>query len=104
MKFLVLCLLVLTSHTFANVIEAPQVSADFAQNPGHIKWKYISTSHFEIIFPEEVESEAQRVAHLLEKAYPYVSKSLEVEPPKIPLILQNQSVNSNGFVTLAPRR
>lgn len=104
MKCLVLCLLVFTSYTFANVIEAPQVSSDFAQNPDHIKWKYISTTHFEIIFPEEVESEAQRVAHLLEKAYPYVSKSLEVKPPKIPLILQNQSVNSNGFVTLAPRR
>jgi hypothetical protein len=79
-------------------------SIDFNQNPNSIEWKKIDTTHFEIIFPLEVEQQAQRVAHLLEKAYDFVSRSMETYPPKISLILQNQSVNSNGFVTLAPRR
>ncbi len=80
------------------------MSLDFEQNPTDIKWKHILTKHFDIIFPQEVESQALRVASLLEKAYPFVTRSLETEPPIISIILQNQSVNSNGFVTLAPRR
>lgn len=106
MKFLVLFFVVAFPAwaSFVPVIESPYLEADYSQNPSHIEWKYISTSHFDIIFPGEVEREAQRVAHLLEKAYPFVSQSLESPPPKIPLVLQNQSVISNGFVTLAPRR
>lgn len=88
----------------ATVIDAPVNPIDFEQNPSSIDWKKIDTRHFEIIFPEEVTEEAQRVAHLLEKVFPFVTRSLEVEPPKISLVLQNQSVVSNGFVTLAPRR
>jgi hypothetical protein len=103
MKFFFLLLLV-TFSTFGAVIEAPVIGADFNQNPSDIEWRHITTKHFDIIFPAEVEEEAKRVAGILEKAYPYVSRSLEVMPPRIPLILQNQSVNSNGFVTLAPRR
>lgn len=88
----------------ANVIEAPAINADFAQNPSHLEWRHIVTEHFDIIFPQDIEDEAQRVAHLLEKAYPFVTRSLEVKPPRIPLVLQTQSTMSNGFVTLAPRR
>ncbi len=102
LAFLV-CLLSL-HLTFAGVIEAPQLLVDFAQNPNSIEWKQISTEHFEIIFPQEVERKAQKVAHLLETAYPLVTRSLEAKPEKISLILQNQSTMSNGFVTLAPRR
>ena len=85
-------------------IEAPYLSPNLDQNPSHIHWKKIDTDHFEIIFPKEIESKAQRVAHLVEKAYPYVTRSLEVKPPKIPLVLHNQNLDSNGFVALAPRR
>jgi hypothetical protein len=100
---LLLCFLSLSLH--AAVIDAPIIQgADFQQNPSHIEWKKIDTEHFEIIFSEEIEAEAQRVAHLVEKAYPFVARSLETFPKKIPLILQNQSLDSNGFVTLAPRR
>jgi hypothetical protein len=103
MKFLASLILMFSLQVFGNVIEGPAVGVDFQQNPSDIEWKHISTDHFDIIFPDDIESEAQRVAHLLERAYPYVTRSLEVKPAKIPLILQNQSVQSNGFVTLAPR-
>lgn len=97
-------LLVVCSSVFAQPIEAPLTMIDFEQNPTEIVWRHIVTDHFDIIFPAEIEEDAQRVAHLLEKAYPYVTRSMEVMPPRIPLILQNQSTVSNGFVTLAPRR
>jgi hypothetical protein len=96
--------LLFISLSFANVIEAPTPLIDYQQNPSSIVWNKIDTDHFEIIFPEEIKDDAQRVAQLLEKAYPLVSRSLEVAPAKISLILQNQSTVSNGFVTLAPRR
>jgi hypothetical protein len=104
MKYLVLYLLFLSFNTLAVVLEAPPNSVDYQQNPSKMEWHKIDTEHFEIIFSEDILEEAQRVAHLLEKAYPYVTRSLEVAPPKISLILQNQSTMSNGFVTLAPRR
>ena len=94
----------LITSAYTGVIEAPQALMDFQQNPSEIEWKKIDTVHFEIIFPKEVEVQAQRVTHLLEAAYPLVTRSLEVAPPKLSLILQNQSTISNGFVTLAPRR
>ena len=96
--------LLLFSFSFAKVIEAPVPLVDFQQNPSVIEWSKIDTEHFEIIFPKGIEKHAQRVSHLLETAYPLVSRSLEVYPKKISLILQNQSTVSNGFVTLAPRR
>lgn len=98
--FLALC----WSGIVSAVIEAPFIGFDYAQNPSHIEWKHIKTDHFDIIFPESIERDAQRVAHLLEKAYPYVARSLEVKPPRIPVILQTQTTDSNGLVTLAPRR
>ena len=93
-----------TLLAFGAVVEAPVVSIDFAQNPSGIEWKKIESDHFEVIFPKEVEEQAQRVTHLLEKVYSFVGRSLETNPRKISLILQNQSTNSNGFVSLAPRR
>ncbi len=90
------------SHGLA--LEAPTVLIDYQQNPTEISWSKINTAHFEIIFPTVVEGKAQKVAQLLETAYPFVSRSLEVLPPKISIVLQNQSTISNGFVTLAPRR
>ncbi|MBA2405212.1 MAG: hypothetical protein H0V66_10610 [Bdellovibrionales bacterium] len=96
--------LLLSAISFADVIEAPSLLIDYDQNPSDIEWKKIETLHFEVIFPKEIEKQAQRVTHLLEVAYPLVTRSLEVYPAKIPLILQNQSTVSNGFVTLAPRR
>ena len=92
----------LLAHTA--ILEAPKVLIDYQQNPSEIEWRKIDTQHFEIIFPQDVEVKAQKVAHLLEKVYPFVSRSLEVLPPRISIILQNQSTISNAFVTLAPRR
>lgn len=96
--------LLFLSFTYADVIEAPAPYIDYQQNPSTMEWNKIETEHFEIIFHKDIEKQAQRVTHLLETAYPLVTRSLQVYPKKISLILQNQSTISNGFVTLAPRR
>jgi hypothetical protein len=104
MTFFTLLFLLLINFSFADVIDSPANVIDFQQNPSSLNWKKIESEHFEIIFTEEIAHKAQRVTHLLETAYLLVSKTLEVAPKKISLILQNQSTESNGFVTLAPRR
>jgi hypothetical protein len=74
------------------------------QNPPSLHWKAIESDNFEIIFPEEITTSAQRIANTLEHIYTADSKSLKVKPKKLSLILHNQNTISNGFVNLAPRR
>lgn len=77
---------------------------DSGQNPPGIKWQQINTENFQIIYPTALESEAQRMANTLQTIIISISNSLNKEPHKISIILQNQGTTSNGFVQLAPRR
>ena len=77
---------------------------DSDQNPPTLKWQQINTPNFQIIYPTEFSTEAQRMANTLQNIISKVSQSLKVKPRKISIILQNQSTTSNGFVQLAPRR
>lgn len=74
------------------------------EDPSHISWEQINTDHFQLIFPNEFVSEASRLCSILEFYYPYNSAYLNHQPCKIPVVLHNQSVQSNGFVSWAPKR
>jgi hypothetical protein len=74
------------------------------QDPSYIKWRQIVTDHIKIIYPADYEKKANRLANILEQARTPVSKSLDISTKRIPVILHTQSVESNGFVVLAPRR
>lgn len=74
------------------------------QNPPSVRWKQINTEKFQVIYQDEFTEEAQRMANILETIIGRVSYSLQKEPKKISIILQNQGTSSNGFVQLAPRR
>lgn len=78
--------------------------ADYGQNPPSLRWKYIQADKFDLVFPEQMESEALRLAAAIDQVYGSVAKSLQREPAPITIVLQNQGVESNGFVLLAPRR
>ncbi|HET9053172.1 MAG TPA: hypothetical protein VFM90_03310, partial [Cyclobacteriaceae bacterium] len=73
-------------------------------NPPAVKFYKINTPHFKVLYPKGFETEAQRMANALEHIYEPEAQSLGVRPRKIPVILQNQTTISNGFVTLLPRR
>lgn len=82
-------------------------SAAFAQtgtNPPHLKWRQINTESFKIIFPAGLEAEGQRIANTMQYIHRPLAGSLGPAPHKIPVVLQNQGVISNGFVALSPRR
>lgn len=74
------------------------------QDPSSIRWRQINTLDFQIIYPEEFENQAQRVAFILNKVYDYGWKTLNFHPHKISVILHTRTVNSNGLVAWAPKR
>ncbi|WP_442590645.1 TolB family protein [Pedobacter sp. AW31-3R] len=74
------------------------------QNPLSVSWREINTSGFKVIYPTEMEKEAQRMANTLRYIFPYVGNSLNVKKTTIPVLLQNRGVLANGFVQLAPKK
>ncbi len=74
------------------------------QYPPSVKWRKISTENFQLIYPNNFEEGAQKLASQLESLRERVSETLGKSPRKISIILQNQTVESNGNVQLAPRR
>lgn len=73
------------------------------QNPPSLKWKSIESEHFEVVFPQEIETKAQSVINKLEHMYEPDSKILGSHPKKISLVLFNQSSTANAYARLAPR-
>ena len=91
--------------TFFLFLALMQISwAQTGANPPSVKWQQININHFQVIFPQGLEPEGQRLANTLEYIHGPLSGSLGRAPRKIPLILQNQGVVSNGFVSWSPRR
>ncbi len=76
----------------------------WGQAPGSLKWNQIQTENFQVIFPQGYEERAAYVTAALELAYEYGSRTLAHKPRRVSVILHNQTVVSNGFVSWAPRR
>jgi hypothetical protein len=74
------------------------------EDPGYLKWRQIRTGHFRVIYPDDFQEEAQRLTGILEQTYQPNAAGLDHRPARIPVILHNQSVRSNGFVAWAPKR
>ena len=73
-------------------------------NPTHLRWNQVNTEHFRVLFPVGFENQAQRVASTLEYLHAPEARTMGATPRRISVILQNQSAQSNGFVSLVPRR
>lgn len=108
MKNFVLLLIVaclgLVRETRADILGGPDLAASSIQNPSSVDWAQLQTEHFRVIFPSAQETEARRVAGLLEAVYGPDSEGPKAAPSKLDVILQAHTLDSNGFVTLAPRR
>src|SRR5579872_6549862 len=78
----------------------------WAQYPPEIHWRTIHTAHFDVLYPQEVEGDAQRLANALETMYQPLTQSLGTRlPRRTTVLLANQGVTrySGGFVSLMPR-
>lgn len=74
------------------------------QDPAGIRWNQINTQNFRLIFPEDYTERAAYIADVLEFGYEGISASLGHQPRRVPVILHNQTVVPNGFVSWAPAR
>ncbi|HYW94225.1 MAG TPA: hypothetical protein VE870_01410 [Bacteroidales bacterium] len=77
---------------------------EYGQDPASIKWKYINTKKFKVIFPEGFGDEAGRVLTRFEQYSNLNSAQLHHTPGKIPIVLHTAAAVSNGFVVWAPKR
>ncbi len=57
--------------------------AVLAQYPPETQWRSIRTAHFEVLFPREIEADAQRLANALETMYRPLSESLGAALPRL---------------------
>lgn len=89
-----------------SLLATPAYSQYFiwGQDPASLQWKQIETPHFRLIFPADYAERAAYLADVLEYTYPLASRSMGFNPRKIPVILHNHTVVSNGFVGWAPAR
>ncbi|MFA5816577.1 MAG: hypothetical protein WC865_13260 [Bacteroidales bacterium] len=93
---------ILLSLIIAHLTSLQGFSQDFGGFKPGISWQQINTPSIRVIFPKGLESQANRVANNIL----YLSKnnrtSIGPLSKKIDLILNNQGIISNGYVTLMP--
>jgi hypothetical protein len=76
----------------------------FGGNPSSLKWDQINTDTVRVIFPRGLSAEGERVANLVQYLSKNDRKTIGYREWKLNLVLQNQTMNSNGYVALAPFR
>ena len=74
-----------------------------SQNPAALRWQELRSPHFRVLFPAGLDSAAQRTASRLEAVHGPDGATLGVSARPIAVVLQNQTTQSNGFVTFLPR-
>jgi len=74
---------------------------------GHITgqhWQVLSSPSANVIFPKGIESQAQRVANVVNFIDQNNRRSIGDKKGRINIVLQTQTVNPNGYVALSPFR
>jgi hypothetical protein len=76
----------------------------FGGNPSSVKWKQLNTDALRIIFPAGMDSQANRVASIIDFMRKKNLSSAGSVIKKINLVMQNQTTVSNAYVGLGPYR
>ena len=76
----------------------------FGGNPASIKWGQINTDTVRIIFPKGFETKAERIASVVHQLQANYSSTIGAHIRKVNIVIQNQTLVSNGYVGLAPFR
>lgn len=96
MKFLPFYFLLFT-FSFSN-------AQQFGGEPSSVKWMQVNTDTVRIIFPQGLDSIANRIATITSDEQKNYSSTIGNSLRKISIVLHNQTTFSNAFVALAPWR
>jgi hypothetical protein len=83
------------------------VSAQYyetGQDPASLKWMQIKTGKFTVIYPEKYGQEGIKYAKSFENSYSKLMSLFPEKRFKIPVVLHNYTIQSNGYVSWAPKR
>ena len=86
-------------HSFSQVPANP-----IGLNPSGLKWSQIQTNRVQVIFPNGLDAQGQRVANLVHYLWDQDTLSIGTKKAPVTILLQNQGVRSNGFLTVGPFR
>ncbi len=73
-------------------------------NPSNINWMKMESDKVRVIYLEGAENQAQRVVSLVDRMAEDTLFSLGSKIKKVDMILHNQTLYANGFVTVSPWR
>ena len=96
-------LLILLAFMVLAVFPARAQYVQFGGAPTTTQWSRIRSEHFDIIFPREIDSLAREYLFQFERTREATLTGLHIEPPRMPMVLQPYTMNSNGSVSWAPR-
>ena len=75
---------------------------NFGGNAPAIKWKQINTAKARVIFPTGLDSQANRIANVVQLMDSTTSKTIGGSQRKWNIVLQNQTTIPNAYVRMAP--
>jgi hypothetical protein len=78
------------------------MAQNFGGNAPSVKWKQINTSKAKVIFPQGLDSQANRIANAVQLMDSATSKTIGGSQRKWNIILQNQTTIPNAYVRMAP--
>jgi hypothetical protein len=89
------------------IILFPVCSAQYyntGQDPGSLKWMQIKTGRFTVIYPKSYGEAGINFARSLDDAYSRLNSLYPENKFRIPVIIHNYTIESNGYVAWAPSR
>ena len=75
---------------------------NFGGNAPSVKWKQINTKKAKVIFPTGLDSQANRIANVVQLMDSATSKTMGGSQRKWNIVLQNQTTIPNAYVRMAP--
>ncbi|MFK7809142.1 MAG: hypothetical protein AB8F74_15170, partial [Saprospiraceae bacterium] len=77
---------------------------NFGGHPLGLHWQILNSEAVRVIYPKGLEAQAQRIAAIINSMDKNNRISIGKKKRRFDLVLQNQTTNPNGYVSLAPFR
>ena len=96
--------LIILLIVFSHLSHAQFTTPVLENNRPSIKWHQTNSPNFRVLYHKGGDSLAMQTINTLEKIYKPSLSTLNTNPEKVTIILQQLNATSNGFVTVGPRR